>query len=132
MLKSPRRYRRGRERTRAALLAVRGDGDQADDDSSIVSNYQQTSDPLKALVGGLTDIFVWISGGREDTTDGKDMSTASGVEKGALSLEDLEAGIRQEYAKNYLWTGDINEALYEVLTLCFSLVGELHISTQPR
>lgn len=29
-------------------------------------------------------------------------------------MEELEAGIRKEYDKNYLWTGDINEALYEV------------------
>lgn len=29
-------------------------------------------------------------------------------------MEQLEAGIRQEYAKNYIWTGDINEDLYEV------------------
>ncbi len=34
--------------------------------------------------------------------------------KAGLSVEQLETGIRQEYAKNYLWTGDINEALYEV------------------
>lgn len=29
-------------------------------------------------------------------------------------MKQLEAGIRQEYAKNYIWTGDINEDLYEV------------------
>lgn len=34
--------------------------------------------------------------------------------KAGLSVDELEAGIRNEYAKNYLWTGDINEALYEV------------------
>lgn len=31
-------------------------------------------------------------------------------------MDQLQAGIRQEYAKNYLWTGDINEDLYEVST----------------
>lgn len=34
--------------------------------------------------------------------------------KASLSVEELEAGIRNEYAKNYLWTGHINESLYEV------------------
>lgn len=34
--------------------------------------------------------------------------------KASLSVQELEAGIRNEYAKNYLWTGDINESLYEV------------------
>lgn len=39
--------------------------------------------------------------------------------KAGLSVEELEAGIRQEYAKNYLWTGDINEGLYEVSIAVF-------------
>eukprot|EP00904_Undaria_pinnatifida_P002753 jgi/Undpi1/12479/HiC_scaffold_5.g02150.m1 len=70
-----------------------------------VSEFEQTSGPVKAFVGGLTNLFVGFSAGEEES--------APVIEKAGLSVDDLEAGIRQEYVKNYLWTGDINEALYE-------------------
>lgn len=42
-------------------------------------------------------------------------------------MDELEAGIRNEYVKNYLWTGDINEALYEVgfVSISSSLFGPI-------
>ncbi|CAM9599588.1 unnamed protein product [Scytosiphon promiscuus] len=86
------------------------DKDGAAGRSASVSEFEQTSGPVKAFVGGLTDLFVIFSGG-----DNADATTTISDEspKAALSVGELEAGIRQEYAKNYLWTGDINEGLYE-------------------
>lgn len=82
-----------------------------------MSDYRETSNPVKAFVGGLTDVFVWI--GRGSSKNEKDRDIVDGIvvgdkEKAAVSVEELADAIRQEYDKNYLWTGDINDALYEV------------------
>lgn len=105
----------------AATDSSSNDMDVEKNSTGSVSNYRQTSGPVKAVVGGLTDFFVRIAGGsdggedivRDDAPDGGLVES-----KGPLSVQELEAGIRGEYAKNYLWTGDINEALYEVCMLC--------------
>lgn len=111
-------------------LAAQGEGEEPTtlsiERNRGVSDFEKTSDPVKAIVSGLTDVFVWLSGGESPSTevpDGDDV----GFGKEPLSLEELEAGIREEYAKNYLWTGDINEALYEVRML----VGAI-ATTTPR
>ncbi|CAN0048869.1 unnamed protein product [Discosporangium mesarthrocarpum] len=77
------------------------------DSEASLSSFGATSGLVKAIVGGLTDIFVGFSGG------GDVKVSSSPVVKAALSLEELQAGVRGEYANNYLWTGDINENLYE-------------------
>ncbi|CAM9441313.1 unnamed protein product, partial [Ectocarpus sp. 12 AP-2014] len=100
-----------RYRSRALRLAPRqeqGEGD-TDSRSTAVSEFEQTGGPVKAFVGGLTDLFVRFAGGDEDS----EALSADTSAKASLSEAELEAGIRQEYAKNYLWTGDINEDLYE-------------------
>ncbi|CAN0121822.1 unnamed protein product [Ectocarpus sp. 6 AP-2014] len=100
-----------RYRSRALRLAPRqeqGEGD-TDSQSTAVSEFEQTSGSVKAFVGGLTDLFVRFAGGDEDS----EALSADTSAKASLSEAELEAGIRQEYAKNYLWTGDINEDLYE-------------------
>lgn len=95
--------------------------DLKEDGTRSVSNYRQTSGPVKAVVGGLTDFFVRIAGGSDSGQDiGHDDAIDGALveSKGSLSVQELEAGIRGEYAKNFLWTGDINEALYEVCMVC--------------
>ncbi|CAM9256832.1 unnamed protein product [Ascophyllum nodosum] len=75
-----------------------------------VSDFGQTSGPVKAFVSGLTDMFVTLSG--EDKEAYSDKKSGI-IRKEALSVSELEASIRREYAKNYLWTGDIDDRLYE-------------------
>ncbi|CAM9281205.1 unnamed protein product [Choristocarpus tenellus] len=73
-----------------------------------LSSYDRTSGPVKAFVGGLTDLFVGWNG-RNPSLD----VTSPPPLKSALSLLELEAGLEEEYAKNFLWNGDINQDLYE-------------------
>lgn len=57
-----------RHRWQALRLASRqeqGEGD-TNSRSTAVSEFEQTSGPVKTLVGGLTDLFVLFSGGGED------------------------------------------------------------------
>ncbi|CAM9722081.1 unnamed protein product, partial [Laminaria digitata] len=89
---------------RLASQNQQDDGDALKD----VSEFEQTSGPVKAFVGGLTNLFVSFSADEETSAPGIQNKVKTG-----LSVGELEAGIRNEYAKNYLWTGDINEALYE-------------------
>ncbi|CAM9235226.1 unnamed protein product, partial [Ectocarpus sp. 12 AP-2014] len=100
-----------RYRSPALRLAPRQEQGESNTDnrSTAVSEFEQTSGPVKAFVGGLTDLFVRFAGGDEDS----EALSADTSAKASLSEAELEAGIRKEYAKNYLWTGDINEDLYE-------------------
>lgn len=93
--------------------------------SKSLSNFEKTSNPVKAVVSSLTNMFVWISGEfiTDDLVQGADRDNP---ERSPLSVEELEAEIRQEYAKNYLWTGNINENLYEVrLNACICMVKDV-------
>lgn len=110
-------------RQRLPVLLATAGGTNDDDDSvnsmpegekdkSALSSYGQTGDPVKTFVSGLTDFFVRISDRPGEDTGRSSLGAAA--DKPPLSVEELEAGIREEYAKNYLWTGAINEALYEV------------------
>ncbi|CAM9546102.1 unnamed protein product [Pylaiella littoralis] len=99
-----------RDQCRSSRLTPRPEqqGEDAAGGSTSVSDFEQTGDPIKLIVGGLTDLFVRFAGGRDDP-----LLVDTTASKASLSLQQLEAGIRNEYAKNYLWTGDINESLYE-------------------
>lgn len=118
--------RQCRERLPVLLTAIDDSGGdfksaynapESEKNKSAFSGYGQTSDPVKSLVSGLTNFFVKIADrpGKDPVTGA---SLGAAVDKPPLSIEELEAGIRKEYANNYLWTGDINEALYEVRVLC--------------
>lgn len=68
-IKAPSSAHRGRDKSTALRLAAQQEQQGKDDttaSSTNVSEFEQTSGPVKAFVGGLTDLFVLISGGNEE------------------------------------------------------------------
>lgn len=68
-IKAPSSAHRGRDKSTALRLAAQQEQQGKDDitaSSANVSEFEQTSGPVKAFVGGLTDLFVLISGGNEE------------------------------------------------------------------
>lgn len=67
---SPTQVRHKSLRSAGQDQIERGNGfEQSVDKGADVSNYKQTSGPVKAFVGGLTDVFVSFAGRGEDTDD---------------------------------------------------------------